>query len=238
MKISLQKLSTKNLATLSQRVINSSKSGSFPMVQAHPLLIALENTFSEYDLVYAKLVYSGKGIAVATADKERDIAFRNLKSFLNGYRKLPSAPNQPLADELFRVFKNYGLNIDELSYSEETAQLSKLIEELEKSENLQKISTLSLVIAFEDLKTKHHSFENVFAQQAEANGALRSMKSATSLRKLVEKALKSYLNLVTAMDGVELWKQLYADLNELVKAAKNSSENYTSKKDNSEKKEQ
>lgn len=70
------------------------------------------------------------------------------------------------------------------------------------------------------MKTKHHSFENVFAQQAEANGALRSMKSATSLRKLVEKALKSYLSLVTAMDGVELWKQLHADLNELVKLRK------------------
>jgi hypothetical protein len=34
--------------------------------------------------------------------------------------------------------------------------------------------------------------------------------------------LKSFLNLITAMKDVTDWKLFYADVNELVKAAKNS----------------
>lgn len=74
-------------------------------------------------LVYTKLTYSGKGKDVATADKERDVAFSSLKAFLNGYRKLPSAANQQDAEALYTVFKTFGLNLDGLSYSAQTAQL-------------------------------------------------------------------------------------------------------------------
>ncbi len=48
------------------------------------------------------------------------------------------------------------------------------------------------------------------------------MKSASGTRKDLEKSLKSFLNLITAMKDVTDWKLLYADTDELVKAAKNS----------------
>jgi hypothetical protein len=38
----------------------------------------------------------------------------------------------------------------------------------------------------------------------------------------LEKAIKAYLGLLTAMKAVEGWQAIYADIAEIVKAAKNS----------------
>ena len=222
MKITLTALSTKNLATLAQRIINSSQSGNYTIIEGHPLLMALATSYSTYDAVYTKLTYSGKGKEVATADKERDTAFSSIKAFLNGYRKLPFAANHTDAEALYTIFKQFGLNLDTLSYSAQTAQLKKLIEELEKPENTQRIENLTITTAFNDLKTKHQAFETVFAEQAEANADLRTIASASSTRKELEQRLRSYFSLITAMKDMPEWSKLYYDLNEIVKAAKNS----------------
>ncbi|MFN4365421.1 DUF6261 family protein [Chryseobacterium hispalense] len=223
MKISLVRLSTKDLATLAQRIISNAQSGKYPVISNHPLVSTMQTSYAAYDEVYTKQIYSGKGVDVAQADRERDLAYKNLKAFLNGYRKLPTAVNQQLAEELYQVFKQFGLNLERLSYSSQTAQMKKLIEELERPENSQKITALSLTTAFNEMKTKHETFEQIFADQAEANADLRQMSSASAIRKDLEKNLKSYFNLLTAMKDVPGWELFYSDVNELVKAAKNSS---------------
>ena len=222
MKINLSRINTKNLATLAQRLINSSKTGEYTIVDGHPLLLALETSYNDYDAIYTKQTYSGKGKEVAQADKERDMAFANMKAFLNGYRKLNSMKNYQDAEELYAVFKKFGLRLDIMSYSAQSAQLKKLIEELEKPENTLRIKNLLLVPAFTELKTKHDAFEVLYAEQAEANADLRNLPSATSVRKNLEKALRAYINLITAMKDLPDWSILYHELNEIVKAAKNS----------------
>jgi len=189
-----------------------------PLLKVTPLLMALATSYSTYDAVYTKFTYSGKGKEVAAADKERDAAFSSIKAFLNGYRKLPFAANHTDAEALYTIFKQFGLNLDTLSYSAQTAQLKKLIEELEKPENTQRIENLTITTAFNDLKTKHQAFETVFAEQAEANADLRTIASASSTRK----ELEQNFSLITAMKDMPEWSKLYYDLNEIVKAAKNS----------------
>lgn len=220
MKITLSKLSTKDLATLSQRIINSSESGNFPVISNHPLLTDLKTMFADYDEVYTKQIYSGKGVNVAEADRERDNAFRVLKNFLNGYRKMTTLSNYQFAEDVFQIFRLYGIDMDKESYSRQTAQMKKLIEDLEKPENIQKLHALSLTTAFNDMKSKHEAFEIIFAEQAVANANLRLMKSATAIRRDLEKTIKSFLSLITAMKDIQDWKLLYADINELIKAAK------------------
>ncbi|WP_262147072.1 DUF6261 family protein [Chryseobacterium foetidum] len=222
MKITLSKLSTKDLATLSQRIINSSESGNFPVISNHPLLAELKIMYAEYDKVYTKKIYSGKGANVANADLERDHAFRILKNFLNAYRKMHTLANHLLAEELYQIFKLYGLSMDIESYSTQSAQMKKLTEDLEKPENFQKVNALSLVPALNEMKAKHDAFEQIFAEQAGANASLRQMKSATAIRRDLEKVLKSFINILTAMKVVEEWKLLYAEINEFVTSAKKS----------------
>ena len=220
MNISLSKLSTKDLATLMQRILTTSTSGKYPVIDKHPLLKVLQDAYAEYDEAYTKGAYSGKGKDVATADLERDVAYRNLKFFIDAYRKITSLPNYKEAESLYAVFKFFGLNIDRLSYSSETAQLKKLIEALETPENTKKLATLSLTTAFKEMKQKHEDFEKIYSEQAEANANLRQTRSATAIRKDLENHLKAYLNLLTIMKEVEGWKLFYADINELVKASK------------------
>ncbi|WP_374459321.1 DUF6261 family protein [Chryseobacterium taeanense] len=222
MKITLSDLNTKDLATLVQRSITASDSGKYAVISNHPLLSELKTIYTEYDAVYTKSTYSGKGNDVASADRDRDISFRALKNFLNGYRKMPSLSNYQFAEDLYQIFKLYDLSLDKMSYSSQTAQIKKLIEDLEKPENTQKLDALSLFPAFDDMKSKQNAFEQIFAEQAGANANLRNMKSASSIRKDLEKALRSYLNFITVMKDITGWELLYADINEVVKAAKNS----------------
>ncbi|SHK63753.1 DUF6261 family protein [Epilithonimonas mollis] len=222
MKIALSRLSTKDLATLSQRIINTSEPGKYPVIDNHPLLTALKTKYADYDAVYTKMTFSGMGNDVATSDRERDLSFSTVKIFLNGYRKMSTLPNFQSAEELYQIFSQYGLDLDRLSYSSQTAQMKKLIEELEKPENTAKITALSLKDAFTDMKTKQTAFEEIFAVQAGANADLRNQKTASAIRKDLEKSLKALLGLITVMKDVADWKLFYAEINELVKAAKNS----------------
>ncbi|SHG03818.1 DUF6261 family protein [Chryseobacterium vrystaatense] len=223
MNIALTKLSTKDLATLAHRIIATSQSGKYPVIINHPLVATLQTSYADYDKVYTKQVYSGKGKDVAALDHDRDIAYSNMKAFLNGYRKLPTMANHQIAEDLYKVFKTFGLDLDRLSYSSQTAQMKKLIEALELPENKKKIKDLSLDKAFEEMKIKHQDFEAVFAEQAEANAGLRQMSSASSIRKNLEKNIKSYISLLTVMKDVPGWEVFYSDINELVKAARKSS---------------
>lgn len=56
MKISLVRLSTKDLATLAQRIINNIQSGKYPVISNHPLTATLQTSYNEYDLVYTKQI--------------------------------------------------------------------------------------------------------------------------------------------------------------------------------------
>ena len=223
MKISLQRVSTKDLATLTERTITVSTSGKYTMLANHPLMNELMTHYADYDAVYTKKSFSGKGKDVAAADHDRDIAFSSLKAFLNGYRQVVSVPNYQDAEDLYQIFVHYGLDLDRMSYSSQTAQMKKLIEELQFPANTQKIANLSLSVAFAEMKTRHEYFEDIFEEQTEANAGLRQMESASSVRRSLEKTLRSYFNILTAMKEVSDWKDAYAEVNELVKAAKNSS---------------
>lgn len=222
MKISLVRLTTKNLATLALRVIEASKTGKTQLGQQQPMLMDLEEKYRAYDEVYTKQTFSGKGKSVAEADEARDKAFSNLKNFLWGYRQVSSVPNADQAGELYEVIKLFGTDIDRLSYSAQSAQMKKLIEELDKPENTMKINVLSLSTAFMELKTKHQHFEQLYTEQVEANANLRKMPSATAIRRDLEKSLKSYLDLISIMKTQPDWADFYQEVNELVKSARNS----------------
>ena len=219
MKITLSRLGTKNLASLAQRVVNSSKSGKYKIAEEHDFLKALERESAEYDKLYVKLTYSGKGEEITAADMARDKAFYALKLYLKGYKDVPSLPDVTEAAVLYKLMDQYGGNIIKMTYADESAQLKRLIVELDKPENIARLTTLKLKPAYEELKAKQKAFEDFYAEQAEANAELRALPSASSVRARPESALRAYLDLVFAMRSITGWDMLYRDLNEMVKAA-------------------
>ena len=227
MKVTLSRLTTKDLATLAKRTINSSKNGQHKVAENTPLLAELERIYTIYDRVYIKQTFSGKGKTVATAHKERIQVFTNLKNFLFGYHQIEIVPNAVKAKELYEIIKYFGINIDRMSYSAGSALLKKLIEEFEKDENKAKFELLFIEPTLSELKSKQEVFEALFAEQAEANANLRKEPSATALRKELQKALRTYLDFLSVMKAQPQWDSLYRDVNELVKAARNSTQTIT-----------
>ncbi len=217
MKITFNKLTTEELATLADRVIHSSKNGNYTVVENHPLLQEIEKEYVEYRKVYEKATYSGKGTEVANADRKRDKIFSGIKAYIMGYSKLEYLPNYQYAKDLYRILKQFGLGLDKLNYAKETAKIKILIEELNKVDNKNKITALNLDIALTEFKNANDLFESLYAEQAEANSDLRALPSASAMRKNLESALNDYFLLLEGMKRVEGWEGIYYDINELVK---------------------
>lgn len=222
MKINLSRLTTKNLATLVQRILAVSESGKHSVVENHPLSVQLHIAYQEYDKAYSKNTYSGKGITVAEADEQRDRAYSALKAFLYGYQMLSTAPNADKAQALYQTLISFGNDVDRLNYAEETDQLKKLIEALSTEEHTEAINLLGIQTAFADLRDKQQAFETLYLEQAQANAELRKLPSATSLRRGLEIHLRTYLDFLSAMKSVSGWEGTYAEINELVKDARQS----------------
>lgn len=218
MNIALTRLSTRALGGLAQRVVKSSKNGKFKIVEEHELLKSLEKESKEFEDLYGKLTYSGKGNEIVAADVARDKTFTALRTLLKGYKELP-LPNAADAAALYKVFEQYGTNVERMNYVAETAQMVVIFKELDKPENAARFEALKFKPAYEELKKRQNAFEDLYAVQAEANAELRKLPPATAARARLQKALTAYLNLLEAMKDLPTWDTLYLDINEMVKSA-------------------
>lgn len=218
MKMNFGKLSTKELATTSQRTITVSAEPAYEVVKDNPLLAALGTVYNEYDAVYVKKAFSGRSEELSEADKDRDVPFSGLKSILLGHSKLTASPYNQLAKDIYAIIEKHGIGLDRYNYAEETAQMKKLLEELELPANAAKIEQMQLTPIVSQIKTAQIAFEKLFNEVAGENSELRLMESATSMRQRLETALRNYFNLVKAMSSQPGWKELYAKLDEIAKA--------------------
>ena len=222
MKIKLSHLSTKDLATLTQRTLIVSDEPEFAVVKNNPLLEAVRNMHGYYDAVYTKQTYSGKGDLLFEADDKRDAPFGGFKFILQGHARISSSPHLQDAKDIYAIIEKYGIDIDRYKYAEETALMKKMLEELDLPENVAKIERMQLTPVVTQIKEAQAGFETLFNEIAGENAGLRVMESASSLRKSLETTLRNYLNLVKAMNQLPGWKELSAKLEEVLKAANNS----------------
>lgn len=218
MTINLRKLSTKELAALCQRTMTVSDETAFAVVTDHPLLNAVKTIYNEYDAVYVKKTYSGKGELLFEADKKRDTYFIGIKNIIIGHAKMPTSPYYKQAITLLAIFKKYGLALDNYKYAEETAQMKKLLDELALPENMVLIEEMQLTAMIAQLKMAQDEFEQIFNSIAGENSELRMQESASSMRNRLEEAFRNYINVIKAMKGLPVWKELYAKLDEVVKS--------------------
>ena len=217
MQISFHKIKTKNLGVLAQQVIQASKSGTYKLPEEHVLLKKLEDESREYTQAYTKPAYSQKGRSVLAADAARTQAYQRLRAYLKAYGEMPLLADYKDAAELYKVMRRF--DIRRMNYAEKSAEMKLLVEELEKPEHAERLKKLKLKPAFDELKALYEGFEDLYAEQASANAALRATPSATAIRRRLERALRDYINLLTAMRSLEGWDMIYGEVNELVKAA-------------------
>lgn len=223
MKVNIARLKTTTLSALAERLVSASKSGKYTLIiTENPLLKAIEEEYRIYNELVNKQVYSGKGKEVAEADEARDEAFNTMKTYLKGFAGMKLLPNHSDAVALYEIFKQNDLNLDKKSYADQLVLLDKLIAELEKVENIDRLARLNLDTSFIDLKTKQETFSSLISEQTEANTELRLTKSVSAVRKDLERVIRDYLGFITAMKSQPDYKELYTELSEVVKSIKNS----------------
>lgn len=213
----LNRVSTVALAALAEDVIKASKEGKHIIPEISPLLSALEQEYNTYKEAFVKQTYSGKGKELAKLDEERDDVFSQMRNYLKAFSEAKFVPHHEEAKELYKILKQHDLGLDRKSYAEETALLKKLIESLNNPNNQSKLRAVGLDMTYEELKRKQMDFERLYSEQIEANAELRMEKSASSLRKDLENTLRNYLKYIDAMKSVPNYKELYYELNELLK---------------------
>ncbi|CEN39597.1 DUF6261 family protein [Capnocytophaga cynodegmi] len=199
MKITLSKLNTKELATLTETTISISKSGKYTFVESNELLKQVEEIFNVYRIVYTKSTFSGKGKSVAEADKNRDKLYNGLRDYIKGYAGLEPLPHNAKAKTIYAVFKKYGTGLSKLKYVEQTAQLRKFLEEMNLPENLLLLEDLGVKAVLELLKQAQDDFDVIYAEQIASNSELRNIPSASKVRTELEEYLRAYFTFIKVM---------------------------------------
>lgn len=223
MKTGLFKLSTKDLATLSERVIDISQKPAYAVVDGHPLYLKVLESHAAYDQVYTKKGYSGLGKDVADSDTLCDLPFRGMRGITHDIMVVDGMSNQQDAADIYSIFEEFGIDMDTLSYSSQNAQMKKLIERLDLPVNQAKLEKVHLTEMYGIMKVNYHAFLEIFDKQTEINAGLRLQQTASSLRNTLETDLRAYLNYVDVMSGFDSrWTPLKAELEEVLKAARSS----------------
>lgn len=147
---------------------------------------------------------------------------------MKGYARMSGQPLAADTEVLYALIRRYGVDLYLRSYSNQTENIDKLIEELEKTEHADRLAALGLTSVFDELVAAQQAFKSIYLEQSEANASLRVSPSASSLRKRLENSICNYLQFVHSIKDVDGWSLLYAELNELAKAASNSKQSRAS----------
>ncbi|RRD59394.1 DUF6261 family protein [Tannerella forsythia] len=220
--VNYTELSTKVLGNLSNRTIEIvSPAYQSGVLQSHPLVDTLIATNKSYQTVVIKNTYSGLGDPVAQADLLRDKAYRSLRRMLQGMAGFKDTPRGKAAAALLTVFEETG-DIYGLSYADENVVMQTLINRLDEAVNQGHLSTVVAKDEYDALKQAQAAFEAISAEQTDANSALRQKPSASGARRALHLALRDVFSLVSAMKNLPEWSDLYHDLDELIKEARQS----------------
>ncbi|MDX9747060.1 MAG: DUF6261 family protein [Paludibacter sp.] len=219
----LSEMTTETLAELTKRVLTISKKEEYAMTHNHALVSKIEATATNYLAVFDKQKYSGLGKQVAEADLLRDTLFMSFRVIITGFSKMPGFAKQQEAIDLKQFINKHGNGLHMLSYGDQSSHLDKLIEALDTEPNQTRLATLNLTDCYVLLKNAQTTFSALYHKQVKANAELRRKLSASSLTKQLASDLRNYSNYVEAMGNIdENWKALSSELNEVMKAAKNS----------------
>ncbi len=116
-------------------------------------------------------------------DQARDAAFKALYQYLEACTLLPEGITQTAALGIFPTLKKYGIGMTRLPYTEQTAQMKSLIEELAKdaiTEQSSKIVHLDGMI--ETLKQTQTDFQQAHSDYTSQISLSKGEQSATELK--------------------------------------------------------
>lgn len=219
-RIALIKLSTRELAVLSEQVIRVVKTSQAEEAKNSLFMQELEKIYNEYQEAIPKNTYSGKGISVSEMNKARLNCFKAFKMVVEGFAKVEKTPQHQDAKMFKEVLNSYGKGFLGVGYAEQTSAFNQILKDFDTDSAIDKMKKMGLEPLFNMLKNEHEQFVKLYGEQAEANTELRKSRSATEIRKEMHRALRRFLDYVTLMTSEKEFESLYYHLNEYIKAGR------------------
>lgn len=172
---------------------------------------------------------------MAEKDHVRDMAIRALFKLIEGYTHIPIVEMKEAALLVEDVLEQYGLNIQNEDYAQESANIESLLNDLSKADIAVAIAKLQGVAeTVSVLNTAQKDFENVALQQAEGESTKKDLDSASKLKKEsiaeINDNLVGYMNTMAKVNPAtyEATAKTIAELidtnNELVKRRSKTNE--------------
>jgi len=178
-KISFSKLTHNELLTLSSRIISAVEAVAAINTGVLATIMALLK--AAYNKFLPLVNRSRKGAykeLLKEKDTNRDDAFRALRDVILGFSRRLNDAYRKSARLLLEIFTRNGWTMYQDGYQEESAELTKLINELEGKEAADAINSLQMMELFNELKTAQQDFEDAF--QNKASDASREEYAAMS----------------------------------------------------------
>ncbi|MCA9214863.1 MAG: hypothetical protein KDB27_17450 [Planctomycetales bacterium] len=105
---------------------------------------------------------------LAERDEVRDQAFIALRDFAKAYSSRPVADLSAAGTRIYELFVNHGLTAYRSGYTDQSAEMILLIEQLSEPEAQQALDTIGAGAWFEELRDAQSSFEQVMKAKAQA----------------------------------------------------------------------
>ena len=219
MKANWRRLSTRSLGAAIKRVINVTNLNENATAKNHPLFAALTESYSHFAPLIPKSPTSGMSSTVRQLAAQVYGYLQGIRKIAEGAALFPDTEKGAAGIEVAKIIKKggkiYNQNTGEADFSTTT-----VVAELNKPENAPYITALGLTAELQALTEAKARHDTQDTQRVDAESALRQTDTATNARPEMESTLKDWLNLVTSMRKQDGWKDLYHDLNEVVKSAK------------------
>ena len=172
---------------------------------------------------------------MAEKDDVRDMSIKALFKLVEGYIYIPIAELKEAALVVYNVLEQYGLSIQSEDYTEESANIESLLNDLNKPNILLAIAKLQGVSEIlTAVSAAQNDFENLALQQAEGESVKNDLASASQLKKEsiadINNNLMGYMNTMAKVnpDTYEATAKTIAELieknNDLVKRRRKTNE--------------
>lgn len=170
----------------------------------------LTDTFNELKESFKKLVIAvNQDYAVSDfdkADKERNLAVRQLYNVINGYYSVPIEDHQPTAKIFMDIFQRYGLKILKEPYAVKSGLINSLLSDIRAEMSRHDISQFyGFYETVDNLNTKQNEFDRIRRIYDTSPNKKGQIISATKLKKpiidAINQKLISYLTAMSVADA-------------------------------------
>ncbi|MRT92812.1 DUF6261 family protein [Ancylomarina sp. 16SWW S1-10-2] len=232
-----------------QKIRTNSRSGDTSALLALMLKAFANNDWStdiyltpiieKISLANTQLIEALKRLKVysqlAEKDRMRNMSIRALFKLVEGYDHMPIAEIKEAASVVNNILEQYGLRILKESYTEKSASIESLLNDLSKADVvLAKASLQGVPETITSLDTAQKDFENLALQQTEQESVKKNLQSASQLKKEIITEINTNLvgymntmakvNPVTYTDIAHTIAELIDTNNELVKRRRKKDE--------------